>query len=923
MEPTVQTSPSRDIGSVPTWTSPPEEVLARLQTRPAGLDALEHAARLGRTGPNRLPDKPPRSPWVVLVAQLKGFLNLMLLIAAVVAWVVGDLKDALMIGAVTVFNAILGFVQEHRAERALMALKHMVAFRARVRREGQVVELAAEELVPGDIVLLEAGDRVPADGRLFFAHSFEVDESALTGESVPVRKRAEPALPLTTPLAERTNVVFMNSVVTRGRAEVVISATGRSTEMGRIAGMLEATSAAPTPLQVQLHHLAKRLAFIAVVVVAAISAVELLHGDSLAQMAIEGVALAVAAVPEGLPAVVTVTLALGLHRMAQHRAIVKRLAAVETLGCTTVICSDKTGTLTMNQMTVRGLWLAGRRYTVSGEGYRPVGEIALEVPGDPPVDLALLLRPVVLCNDSRVTDGVVIGDPTEGALVTLALKGRVEVDSLRAQLPRFAEVPFDSDRRYMATFHREGDVVRIFVKGAPGVLLERSGALVAPDGVRPLDDGSRQGISTENDRLAAGGLRVLAVATRQLRAADFDPQQELTPLVTDLTFVGLIGMMDPPRAEAREAIELCKSAGIAVKMITGDQRATAAAIARALGLEGGAVTGAELDRMDDATLASVLPNVAVFARVAPEHKLRIVAALQSRKHVVAMTGDGVNDAPALRKADIGVAMGAGTEVAKEAASMVLTDDNFATIVRAVREGRTIYDNIVKFVRFQLSTNMGAVLTVFVAPFLGLVSPLGAAQILWVAMISDGPPAIALGVDAARPGIMNEPPRNPAARILTGSRLVRLLFHGAIMAGGTLGVLHFGAGHGAPAHAPTMAFTTFVLFQVFNVLNVRAENGTAFNRQLATNVRLWLTLAIVVMLQVAVVYWPPLQRLFGSVALGLADWAICLGIAATVFVAEELRKLTMRGLPAAVTGRAPFRPSRTRPGHSGARAHSLR
>ncbi len=873
----MQTSPIRNTDPVPAWASSPEEVLARLETGPAGLEAAEQALRLGKTGPNRLPDKPPRSPWVVLVSQLKGFLNLLLLIAAAVAWAVGDLKDALMIGAVTVFNAILGFVQEHRAERALLALKHMVAFRSRVRRGGEVVERAAEDLVPGDIVLLEAGDRVPADGRLFFTHSFEVDESALTGESVPVQKRAEATVPPTTPLAERVNVVFMNSVVTRGRAEMVVFATGRSTEMGRIAGMLETTVAAPTPLQRQLHHLAKRLALIAIVVVAAISSVELLRGDSLAQMAIEAVALAVAAVPEGLPAVVTVTLALGLHRMARHRAIVKRLAAVETLGCTTVICSDKTGTLTMNQMTVRGLSLAGQRYSVSGEGYRPDGEIAAETPADSPVDLAPLLRPVVLCNDSRVTDGVLIGDPTEGALVTLALKAHVDVDALRAHSPRVAELPFDSDRRYMATFHRDGDVVRVFVKGAPGVLLERSRDVLTLEGALPLDDGQRQGMANENDRLAAGGLRVLAVATRDLRAADFDPRQELTKLVADLTFVGLVGMMDPPRAEAREAIGLCKSAGISVKMITGDQRATAVAIARALGLEGDAVTGAELDRMDEATLASLLPNIAVFARVAPEHKLRIVTALQGRRHVVAMTGDGVNDAPALRKADIGVAMGAGTEVAKEAASMVLTDDNFATIVRAVREGRTIYDNIVKFVRFQLSTNMGALLTVFLAPFLGMVSPLGTAQILWVAMISDGPPAIALGVDAARPGIMNEPPRDPAARILTGRRLLRLLFHGAIMAAGTLGVLRFGAGGRSPAHASTLAFTTFVLFQVFNVLNVRAEHGTAFNRQLATNLRLWVTLAIVVMLQVAVVYWPPLQRLFGSASLGIRDWAIVSGL----------------------------------------------
>ncbi len=877
-----------------TWALPPEEVLARLETRPAGLDSIEQVRRFGRTGPNRLPDKPARSAWAVLLAQLKGFLNLLLLVAAVLAWAVGDLKDALMIGAVTVFNAVLGFVQEHRAERALSALKHMVAFRARVRRDGRVVEVAAESLVPGDIVLLEAGDRVPADGRFFLTQSFEVDESGLTGESLPVRKRAESTLPPATALAERTNVAFMNSVVTRGRAEMVVSATGRSTEMGRIASMLEATETAPTPLQVQLHHLAKRLALIAVIVVAAISGVELLRGDSLAQMAIEAVALAVAAVPEGLPAVVTVTLALGLQRMARHRAIVKRLAAVETLGCTSVICSDKTGTLTMNQMTVRGLWFAGQRYMVSGQGYRPDGAIAAEAASQAPVDLAPLLGPLVLCNDSTVTDGVLVGDPTEGALVTLAEKAQVAVDPLRAAFPRVAEVPFDSARRYMATFHRAGDVVRLFVKGAPGVLLEQSRTILTPEGARVLGDEPRQAITDENDRLAAGGLRVLAVAMRELPASGFDPNRELTGLVTELTFLGLVGMMDPPRAEARDAIELCKSAGIAVKMITGDQRATAAAIGRALGLEGGAVTGAELDRMDDAKLAAELPNIAVFARVAPEHKVRIVAALQARRHVVAMTGDGVNDAPALRKADIGVAMGAGTEVAKEAASMVLTDNNFATIVRAVREGRTIYDNIVKFVRFQLSTNMGALLTVFVAPFLGLESPLGAAQILWVAMISDGPPAIALGVDSPRPGIMSEPPRDPGARILTGGRLLLLLFHGAIMAAGTLAVLHVDGAGESPAHASTLAFTTFVLFQVFNVLNVRAANGTALNRQLATNGRLWGTLAIVVALQVAVVYWSPVQRLFGAVALGPGDWAVCVGVASTVFIAEELRKLALRG-----------------------------
>lgn len=892
----------RNFEPLPAWTLPADEVFTRFESRRVGLDGAEQKRRLGAMGPNRLPNKPPKSPWVVLISQFKGFLNLLLLVAAAVAWAVGDLKDALMIGAVTTFNAILGFAQEHRAERALMALKRMVAFRARTRRGGQVLDVAAEDLVPGDVVLLEAGDRVPADGRLFFSQSFEVDESALTGESVPVQKRAEAVVPLTAPLAERVNVVFMNSVITRGRAELVVFATGRSTEMGRIAGMLEATIPAPTPLQVQLQHLAKRLAVIAVVVVAVISGVELLRGDSLAQMAIEAVALAVAAVPEGLPTVVTVTLALGLHRMARRQAIVKRLAAVETLGCTTVICSDKTGTLTMNQMTVRGLWFAGRRYTVSGEGYRTEGEIALEAPVDSPTDLAPLLRPIAVCNDSRVEAGVLIGDPTEGALVTLVMKARLDVERVRAELPRLAEVPFESERRFMATFHRDGEAIRLFVKGAPGVLLERSGTVLTPEGGRPLDSGQRENINNENDRLAASGLRVLAVATREL-PADFDPTGDVIKLISDLTFVGLVGMMDPPRAEAREAIGLCKSAGISVKMITGDQRATAAAIAAALGLEGDSVTGADLDGMDDATLASALPTIAVFARVAPEHKLRIVTALQARRHVVAMTGDGVNDAPALRKADIGVAMGSGTEVAKEAASMVLTDDNFATIVRAVGEGRTIYDNIVKFVCFQLSTNMGALLTVFVAPFLGMVSPLGAVQILWVAMISDGPPAIALGVDAARPGIMNEPPRDPAARILTWRRFFRLLFLGAVMAVGSLGVLRLGADGGAPTRAPTLAFTTFVLFQVFNVFNIRAENGTAFNRHLVTNLRLLVTLGIVVLLQVAVVHWPPLQRLFGAESLSLTDWAICLGVASSVLVTEEIRKAIARGIQSVFHRRA--------------------
>ena len=892
-----RSSPGQPSPVVSVWALDSAEAFSQLEARPTGLQLDEVAQRFRTVGPNRLPDKPRRSPWAILASQLKGFLTLLLLAAAAIAWAVGDLRDALMIGAVTGFNAILGFVQEHRAESALMALKRMVAFRARVRRAGEISEVAAEELVPGDIVLLEAGDRAPADCRLFFAHSCEVDESALTGESVPVQKRADAVLPATTALAERLNVVFMNSVVTRGRAEVVVFATGRATEMGRIAGMLETAKPVPTPLQVQLDHLAKRLALIALIVVAIISLFELLRGDSLGHIAMKAVALAVAAIPEGLPAVVTVTLALGLQRMARHRAIVKRLAAVETLGSTTVICSDKTGTLTMNQMTVRAAWFAGLRYEVSGEGYRREGEItaATTAAPSPSADLTQLLRPLALCNDSRVQDGVLVGDPTEGALVTLAMKGQIDVDQLRAQLPRVAEIAFESEHRFMATFHREGEVVHVFVKGAPGALLERSRAVWTTTGDRVLDDAERSTIKGENELLAARGLRVLAVAVREVAAAAFDPSADLGQLVADLTFVGLVGMMDPPRAEAREAITQCKRAGISVKMITGDQRATAAEIAKGLGLEGVAVTGAELDGMDEAALTAALPGIAVFARVAPEHKLRIVTALQAARQVVAMTGDGVNDAPALRQADIGIAMGSGTEVAKGAASMVLTDDNFSTIVRAVQEGRVIYDNIVKFVRFQLSTNMGALLVVFLAPLFGMESPLGPVQILWVAMISDGPPAIALGVDTGRAGIMNEPPRAADARILTWDRLTGLLFYGAIMAAGTLGVLRSGAADARPGHATTMAFTTFVLFQVFNIFNVRAERGTALNRQVFTNYRLWLALGTVVALQVGSVSLGPLQRLFGTVALGLSDWAICAGIASTVVIAEEIRKLIGRGI----------------------------
>lgn len=878
------------------WTVGIDEALRLYESGRTGLETDEADRRREEYGPNRLPEKPPPSPWALVFAQLRGSLNLILIGAAALAGTIGDVKDAVMIGAVVLFNTCLGFFQEFRAEKALAALKAMVALRARVLRGGQAQALAAEQLVPGDVLLLEPGDRIPADGRLVETHSLEVDESALTGESVPVAKQAQTLVDETTPIAERANFAFMSTVVTRGRGVLLVTATGKATEMGHVAGLLKEAIRPPTPLQRQLDQLGKRLAAIAVVVVAFISAFELLRGDTVIETAFEAIALFVAAIPEGLPAVVTVTLALGLHRMARNRAIVKRLAAVETLGCTTVICTDKTGTLTMNQMTARALWCRAARFSISGEGYRAEGTIeSIEGPasGGSARDLEPLAVALALCNDSRLHEGKLVGDPTEGALLVLSQKAGLDAEVTRARFPRVAEVPFESERKFMATFHTEGEAIRVFVKGAPDVVLGRCDTLLGSNGVEPLDDRLREIMVQENEAMASRGLRVLAVASRSIRAASLSPESDPLPHTSGLTLIGLVGLMDPPRPEAREAIEQCKAAGIMVKMITGDHRGTASAIAAELGLRGDVVDGAELDGMEDKQLAVRIDSIAVFARVVPEHKLRIVRALKARGHVVAMTGDGVNDAPALKSADIGVAMGSGAEVAKEAATMVLTDDNFATIVGAVREGRTIYDNILKFVRFQLSTNMGAILTVFFAPLLGLHTPLKPIHILFVAMFADGPPAIALGLDPSRNTIMQEPPRDPRARMLTARRLGVLVFYGAIMAAGTLGVLHIG---GLDAdHAATLAFTTFVLYQLFNLLNARSEGRSAFNRQILTNYRLWLAVALVAGLQVAVVNWAPLRGLFDTVPLSLKEWGMAVAFASTLVAFDELRKLIGRAL----------------------------
>ncbi|HHJ38191.1 MAG TPA: calcium-translocating P-type ATPase, PMCA-type [Methylothermaceae bacterium] len=876
------------LQEVPWHALPVEEVLQRLQVDPAqGLSEQEAAVRCQHFGPNRLLEKPPASVWQILLRQFKSLLILILIGAAGLAWAIGELTDALVILVVVFINALLGFYQEYRAEQSLAVLKKMLVPEAEVRRSGKERMIPATEIVPGDIVIFDAGDRVPADGRLIQAHNLQVDESSLTGESHPATKIVEP-LPEELPLADRRNMLYMNTSITRGRAEMVVTAIGMETEIGQLAAMLAQAEEAQTPLQIQLDGLGKRLAALAGMVVVLMLSGGWLRGQPWTDLIFTAVALAVASIPEGLPAVVTVTLAMGLHRMARKRAIVKRLAAVETLGCTSVICSDKTGTLTLNQMTARALYALGRTWRVSGEGYDFKGKIHPESGEN--ADLSEIILPFAVCNDAKLADGRVVGDPMEGALLVLAAKAGLALETVRQAWQRVAEIPFDTAHKFMATFHRRGERIVILVKGAPEVLIEHSTQVLGAKGIVPLTPERRQQWLEVNRTLASRGLRILASARREMTVADFDSNGELLSYIRDLTLLGLVGLMDPPRPEAKDAIDLCKRAGIGVKMITGDQPVTAAAIGQELGLTGELLVGTDLDHLSDAQLTEQIENTAIFARTTPQQKVRIVKALKAHQHIVAMTGDGVNDAPALKSADIGIAMGiTGTDVAKEAATMILTDDNFATIVGAVKEGRTIYDNILKFVRFQLSTNIGAILSLLIAPFLGLPLPLNPIQILWINIIMDGPPAMALGIDPPRPSIMDEPPRSPKAQILNMPRLLRLLFFGLIMTAGTLGILWWGLENRNQATALTMAFTTFVWFQLFNVFNARMEHRSVFNRHSLRNRWLWLSLFGVVLLQWFALESGTGRDIFHTVHLSTKDWGLAVIVASSVLVAEELRK----------------------------------
>ncbi len=892
-----------------------DEVLEALAVDAAvGLTTEEVARRREQHGANEL-DEAPRDPaWRRLLRQFRELLILILLAAAVVSYVVsGELKTPIVVLVVVVANALIGFVQENRAEASLDALRRMLVLEVRVRRDGELRTVPASELVPGDIVAVEAGDRIPADGRLVEAVQLEVEEAALTGESVPASKGVGPVAGDDVPIGDRTSMVHMQTTVTRGRGEVVVTSTGMGTEIGRIAGLLRDAPDERSPLQHQLDALARSLAKLAAVIVALVFAIGLVRGEPVSELLLTAVALAVASIPEGLPAVTAVTLAIGVSKMAKQHAIVKRLASVETLGSTTVICSDKTGTLTLNQMTAEELVVWGRRLRVLGDGYDPAGTI--EVEADLAGDLAEVLDPMVLCSDAtlrRDEEGAwgIVGDPTEGALVVLAAKAGIDAAERRREWPRVGEVPFDSAHKLMATVHEHDDgdhLLRLFAKGAPDALLHRATWVLGAEG-RPVPvEDRRAELEAENDRLADAGMRVLAVARRDLDRSDWEDAEHRLHAVEGLTILALVGIVDPARAEAADAIAEARRAGIRVKMITGDHPTTASAIGTDLGLAGPdgevvAVTGRDLDAMSDEELARRIDDIAVFARVSPEHKLRLVTALQRRGEVVAMTGDGVNDAPALRRADMGIAMGiTGTEVTKEAATMVLADDNFATIVEAVRRGRTIYDNIVKFVRFQLSTTLGFAAIFLAAAVLGLASgkPFTAIAILWVNIIMDGPPAMALGLDPVDETVMSRRPRPRDERILTRSRWVAIGQAATVMAAGTLGVLAWAPGDapaaGTASVAGTMAFNTFVLFQFFNILNVRSDHLTVFRRATLGNSRLWGALAVVLALQVAVTHVGFLQRLFDTTAISAEQWLVCAAVASTVLVTEEIRKAVRRRL----------------------------
>lgn len=928
-------------------SQPSEHVLAALASdATAGLSDDEAAARLERWGANQLDTKSPRPAWLRFLTQFTDTLVLLLIVAALISaglWLYErDTTlpfEAIAILLIVFLNAVMGHVQQSRAEAAAEALRGMTAPQATVTRGGERRKIPADRLVPGDIILVEEGDMIPADARVVESSALHAAEAALTGESIPVAKHAG-AVAADSPLGDRSNMLFSGTPIARGHGVAVVTATGMRTEMGRIAGMLEQTRDEGTPLQRDLDRVGRLLGAIVIAIAASMIGIIFLVSDvtsltSAFDVLILGVALAVAAVPEGLPAVVTAVLSIGVQRMAARRAIVRHLAAVETLGSATIIASDKTGTLTRNEMSVRRIVTASGSASFEGTGYSPEGHVEPKL-SDPAQamlrsEMIRALAAAERANNAVLQDRdgrwTVQGDPTEGALIVAARRAGLEVDALDARFPRVGEVPFSSERKLMSTVHHDADRnggLRAFTKGAPDVLLAHCSHELVGERTRPLADERRGEILRANDALAGEAMRTLGVAFRSLPDTDRGGFGE--EIEHGLVFLGLVGMIDPPRDEARQAIAKARRAGIRTVMITGDHPKTAAVISNELGIgEGGRVlSGAELAKMPQQELDRIAGDVSVYARVDPVHKLRIVEAMRGQGDTVAMTGDGVNDAPALKAADIGIAMGiTGTDVSKEAADIVLADDNFATIVAAVEEGRAIFSNIRKFLRYLLSSNIGEVMTMFfgvlAADLIGLaagqgqsvVLPLLATQILWINLVTDGAPALALGLDRADAGTMGKPPRPRGERVITRRMWTGIIFVGIIMATGTLLVIDASLpgglieGSGTIDHARTMGFTTLTLFQLFNVFNARSDERSAF-AGLFANRWLWAAVALSVALHAGVVYLPFLQEAFSTVSLGGSDWLICLATASSVLWLRELAKLMTTASISAISGNAKAR-----------------
>ena len=872
-----------------------------------GLTSAEVQTRQARYGANELVERGGRTPLIILWEQITATMVLILIAAAVVAAVLGDTKNAVAILAIVILYAILGFVQEYRAEQAIASLKRMSVPNVRVLRDGKLVEISARELVPGEILQLETGNVVSADARLLEAVNLRVQEAALTGESEPVEKQRQALAGDNLPLGDRRNMLYMGTVVTQGRGLALVTATGMQTELGKIADLIQQAGTEQTPLQRRLDQLGKVLAAVGVVIALIVFALGIWRGDDLRHMLLTAVSVAVAIVPEGLPAVVTITLALGAQRMLRHNALIRKLPAVETLGSVTVICSDKTGTLTENRMTVVVLDVAEHVLDLSEE-MKGDTIVATHTPGKPvPSPLSLLVLSGALCNDAQlVEDGGsryhTVGDPTEGALVSAAARLGYWKNELDSVFPRAAELPFDSDRKRMTTLHPLDDRAFemlpgldladcraiAFTKGSVDGLLDVSHQVWNNGRMEPMTAQWRARIEAANERLASKGMRVLGVA---YRAFGEMPGPVTLAVENELVFVGLFGMIDPPRAAVREAVATTRTAGVRTVMITGDHPLTAVEIARQLGIaeDGRAVTGVELDRMSFEELKAIANDVRVYARVSPEHKLKIVQALQENGQIVSMTGDGVNDAPALRRANIGVAMGiTGTDVSKEAADVVLLDDNFATIVAAVREGRTIYDNIRKFVRYSVAGNIGKVLVMILSPFLGQPIPLLPLQLLWLNLLTDGLLGLGMGVEPADPNTMRRAPYSPREGVFSRGAARQTVWVGLLIGGLALavGAYYFFSGF---ANWQTMVFTTLAFAQIGQALATRSSNTSLFRLGLRSNPVMLAMVLVVFVLQLSVIYFPPFEAFFETTPLALLDLLVALGIGLVVFAAIELEK----------------------------------